>query len=154
MKVLFVCLGNICRSPLAEAIFAQRLRERGLQDAVSADSCGTAAYHLGESPDSRTVEVAGKNDIPMNHRGRQLDQKDFYEFDHILAMDLANLGDARMVQPSDGTATLKLIRDFDPDPADGQVPDPYWGGGQEFQGVFDILDRSIDGFINQVLDSK
>ena len=152
MRVLFVCLGNICRSPLAEAIFNKQIADAGHSDTVTADSCGTAAYHIGEPPDPRTIEISEANGVPINHRGRQLTTKDFDDFDHILVMDENNFHDALAVAPDIAADKVKLLRDYDPNPDDGQVPDPYWGGADGFRDVFDILDRSISNFIDQNVD--
>jgi len=149
-KVLFVCLGNICRSPLAEAIFKHKVKENDKQDHIVADSCGTAPYHVGEDPDSRSVEVAEENGIEIFHSGRQLNIRDFFDFDHILAMDNSNLSDILSLKPAGATAEIHLMRDFDPNQDNAEVPDPYYGGKKGFQNVFDILDRSIDGFSSEV----
>ena len=149
-KVLFVCLGNICRSPLAEGIFKHKVATQGLDNKMMADSCGTAAYHIGERPDERSMANALKNGVRYEHRGRQLKRQDFYEFDIILAMDSSNLRDAQNLMPSDSEAKLQLMRDFDSDDPGRDVPDPYYGGEDGFQQVFDILDRSVDKLISQI----
>lgn len=149
-KVLFVCLGNICRSPLAEGIFKHKVAGLGLGDKMMADSCGTAAYHIGERPDERSVANALKNGVSYDHRGRQLKRQDFYEFDFILAMDKSNLRNAQNLMPSDSEAKLQLMRDFDLEDPGGDVPDPYYGGEDGFQQVFDILDQSIDRLISLI----
>lgn len=153
IKVLFVCLGNICRSPLAEAVFKHKVRERGLESWIEADSCGTSNYHIGDTPDPRTLANAEKNGITINHLGRQLCAADFDEFDYILAMDKSNYQNIlRLPDGARNKGKVQLMRDYDPT-AKGEVPDPYYGGEKGFQEVFDILDRSIDKFIDHLVAS-
>ena len=152
-RVLFVCLGNICRSPMAEAIFNKKIQDTGLSKKIETDSCGTAAYHLGQNPDPRTVQIALENDVPISHKGRQLETDDFYRFDYIIAMDNANLSDILFRKPMDSTSEIMLIRDLDPQPGYGEVPDPYYGGNDGFQQVFDILNRSSDNLLNKLKSS-
>ncbi|MFY0599101.1 MAG: low molecular weight phosphotyrosine protein phosphatase [Cyclobacteriaceae bacterium] len=152
IKVLFVCLGNICRSPLAEAIFNQKIKEKGLENVVSSDSAGTSNYHIGEQPDERSIQVSLNHNVPINHLGRQLVRKDGETFTYILAMDRSN--HRNTIHTLNNTHEgLFLMRDFDPDETGADVPDPYYGGKDGFQEVYDILDRSIEKFI-QFLKEK
>jgi protein-tyrosine phosphatase len=152
VKVLFVCLGNICRSPLAEAIFKHKIKERRLDHLVEADSCGTSNYHIGDQPDSRTIANASKNGIAIDHCGRQLCVEDFQEFDYILAMDKSNYSNIlRLPASAQYASKVKMMREFDPVTRGGEVPDPYYGGEQGFQEVFDILNRTMDKFIEHLM---
>lgn len=146
MKILFVCLGNICRSPLAEAIFNEKVRQKGLQDSFQSDSCGTGNYHVGDWPDDRTVKCAKRNGIAINHIGRQLKREDLGKFDLIVAMDGSNLLNILKFSTESDRSKLKMMRDFDPQ-GRGDVPDPYCGGDRDFDKVFEILDRSIEALI-------
>jgi protein-tyrosine phosphatase len=146
IKVLFVCLGNICRSPLAEAIFNHKIKKYGLGGFFMADSCGTANYHIGDRPDHRTIKNALKNGVEIHHVGRQFHRSDLEKFDLILAMDENNLNAILKCANADGLKEkIKLMRMYDS--VVGDVPDPYYGTDQDFQEVFDILDRSIEGLI-------
>jgi protein-tyrosine phosphatase len=152
IKVLFVCLGNICRSPLAEAIFKDKIRERQLEPYFEVDSCGTSNYHIGDPPDERTLANAKKNGIEISHLGRQLVARDLEYYDFILAMDRSNeqhiLG---LASQNNFRHKVFLARHFDPKKINSEVPDPYYGGERGFQEVFDILDRSTEGFIEYLV---
>jgi protein-tyrosine phosphatase len=154
IKVLFVCLGNICRSPLAEAIFKHKLKERGLENQIEADSCGTSNYHIGGNPDPRTIANAKKNGVSIDHCGRQLSVSDIENFDYILAMDSSNFRNIHLVLKDEKhKPKIQMMRDYDPQ-GKGDVPDPYYGGEKGFQEVFDILDRTMDGFLDHLASSS
>ena len=154
VRILFVCLGNICRSPLAEAIFNQRIMEMGLQKHFQSNSRGTANYHIGVRPDSRTLQNALKNGISIHHAGRQFDASDF-DYDLILPMDRSN--ESNLLRLSGAGAhrhKIRLMRSFDPIHTGADVPDPYYGSEKDFQEVFDILQRSVKGLIGFLETSR
>lgn len=152
MKVLFVCLGNICRSPMAEGVFKHLLEKEGLAGKILADSAGTSRYHVGSPPDARMSGVALSNGITLNHKARQLSFGDFYDFHYIVAMDRSNFTDIISEKPinDDHRAKIVLMRDFDPKPEDRDVPDPYYGGSDGFINVYNILYRSCTEFLNHI----
>lgn len=152
VKVLFVCLGNICRSPLAEGVFRHKVEQRDLSDHFKIDSCGTAAYHIGEHPDKRSVANAKKNGVNYDHLGRQFKQKDFNEFDLILTMDEYNLADVNRLRPKDANAEVKMMRAYDDQEPNQNVPDPYYGGEDGFQQVFEIIDRSTENLLIELIE--
>lgn len=150
-KVLFVCLGNICRSPLAEGIFNHKIQQLGLTEFYEADSCGTGNYHIGSQPDERTIANASANGVSLNHCCRQLTNADLLQFDYILPMDASNLRNVHLLP--DGASQrskISLMREWDPQGKGKDVPDPYFGNEDGFQLVFEILDRTMDGFIGDL----
>lgn len=150
-SILFVCLGNICRSPLAEGVSKHRVRERGLDGRVRVDSAGTGGWHVGDPPDPRSAEVARRNGIALEGRARQVQDRDFHDFDLLVAMDRSNLRKLEHMKARvGGTAGLHLLRDFDPDPGDREVPDPYYGGPGGFDDVYEMVDRSVEGLLDHL----
>ncbi len=153
-SVLFVCLGNICRSPLAEGVFVDLLASEGLLGTLQVDSAGTGSWHVGHPPDPRSIEVARRHGTELNCRARAVDEGDFHEFDLILAMDGANLRDLQhLALQCGGGAEVRLFRDFDPDPGDDRdVPDPYYGGPGGFDRVYEMVERTCGGLLEWILD--
>ena len=131
-SLLFVCLGNICRSPLAEAAFRQEAERHGLS--MTLDSAGIGSWHIGEPPDRRAQAVALKHGVDISgYRGRQVSKKGFFEFDHILALDHENLRNLQALKPEGATAVLSLLMDYVPGQEGKAVPDPYYGNAQDFE---------------------
>lgn len=150
-SVLFVCLGNICRSPLAEGVFLHLLQEEGRAGRIRVESAGTGAWHVGELPDPRSREVAHRHGVTLPSRARQVVAADFREFDLVVAMDRSNLGELERLRVRyGGGARLALMRDFDPDPGDGEVPDPYYGGDAGFDRVYAMVLRSARGLLEHL----
>ena len=150
-RILFVCLGNICRSPLAEGVFKSLLRARSLTEHYRVDSAGTGAWHVGEGPDRRATEVARRHGVTLEGRARQVAAPDFVDFDYLVAMDRQNLSELSTLTRRRGSrARLHLLREFDPDPGDRQVPDPYYGGTDGFETVYAILARSCTALLDHV----
>ena len=147
-KILFVCLGNICRSPMAEAIFNHKVKEFGLETHLIGDSAGTANYHVGENPDPRTIETLEKKSIMIRRKGQQFKREHADEFDYLIAMDQSNKQNM-LRELGNINQEVLLIRDFDPS-GNGDVPDPWYGGMSGFDQVFDILDRSIDRLVDYI----
>jgi protein-tyrosine phosphatase len=143
-KVLFVCLGNICRSPVAHAVFEHLLQQINLQDIIKADSAGTAAYHAGEKADSRMRATALEHGVDITHIARQFRRSDFDSFDLILAMDSQNMRDILKIAVNDEQRSkVKLFRTYDPQAGSNMdVPDPYYGGAEGFENVFVIVERT------------
>ena len=146
IKVLFVCLGNICRSPTAEGVFQQLLVDEGLGDRILVDSAGTGNWHVGNPPDSRAQQAAEGRGLNISGlRGRQVSHHDFGEFDYILAMDRSNLADLKAMAPASFSDRISLFLSHTENYQEDEVPDPYYGGG--FDLVFDMIESASRDFL-------
>jgi len=147
-KICFVCLGNICRSPTAEGVFQHLVSENGLQPYFYIDSAGTSAYHIGEPANNKSQMVANKHGIHLNSRARRFEPRDLKEFDLVVAMDEENYQNLfRMAGNEQEKQKIRKMRAFDPKPGDGNVPDPYYGGTDGFEQVFQIVHRSSESLL-------
>lgn len=151
IRVCFVCLGNICRSPTAEVVLLAELERRGLRERFGVDSAGTAAYHLGKLADARTRRHAERRGYAITHRARQFGAEDFARFDYVLAMDRENLRNLEALRPSTFSGVLRLFRSYDPTVREDQdMPDPYYGGDEGFERVLDYSERAAAGFLDRL----
>lgn len=157
IKLLFVCLGNICRSPTGEGVMRHLVDEAGLKHRFEIDSAGTGSWHLGESPDRRSVAHAAARGITIGGHARQVSSADFDHYDYILAADAYNLRDLQAIAPTDELeAKVHMLREFDPmsTPDDLDVPDPYYGGPNGFDEVIDLVEAACRGLLDEVLSQK
>ncbi|GBE09433.1 low molecular weight protein-tyrosine-phosphatase YfkJ [bacterium BMS3Bbin11] len=151
IKVLFVCLGNICRSPSAEGVFRKLVDEQGLGGAIEIDSAGTQAYHVGSPPDDRAQEAARRRGIDMSSQvGRRVDDGDFYTFDYILAMDESNEYYLREMAPPEEIHRIRRFLEFAPERTEREVPDPYYGGHGGFEHVLDLIEDASEGLLAEI----
>jgi len=153
MKILFVCLGNICRSPTAEGVMRHRVRAEGLEDAIEVESAGTGSWHVGAPPDERATAAAARREIALEGAARTVEPEDFERFDLILAMDAENRRDLLRIAPDDTRDKVRLLREFDPHSRgepDLDVPDPYYGGERGFEEVLDLVDAATRGLLDEL----
>lgn len=153
--VLFVCMGNICRSPTAEGVFREQLRAARLTGKLRTDSAGTHAYHIGSPPDPRSQQAAAKRGIDISDlRARVIVPEDFERFDYVLAMDTGNLAELQALRSAHSPAQLGLLMDFAPPGYPREVPDPYYGGRHGFEMVLDMVENGCRGLLQEILTRR
>lgn len=158
IRICFVCAGNICRSPTAEAVMDALVSDAGLDDAIAVESAGTGGWHAGDPPDRRSAAEARTRGVTLAGSARQFRAADFARFEYVLALDAENADHLRRIAPdADAEARVHLLREFDPagpDPVDGlDVPDPYYGGNQGFAHVYDVIDAACRGLLAHIVET-
>ncbi len=151
VRVLMVCMGNICRSPTAEGVFQSLVNEAGLQEQISVDSAGTHAYHIGEPPDRRSQQTASRRGYDLSsQRARRVSEQDFEDFDYVLAMDTDNYYGLEQLCSAKHRHKLRRFLEFAPQLEVQDVPDPYYGGGNGFEGVLDLVEAASKGLLEEI----
>jgi protein-tyrosine phosphatase len=151
VSVVFVCMGNICRSPTAEAVFRRYVENAGLAGHILIDSAGTHDYHIGDAPDLRAQRAAQQRGYDMSSlRGRQVGEVDFHRFDYVLAMDKANLAILQRLAPPAGDAQVRLFLEYARHHGEREVPDPYYGGPDGFERVLDMVEDASEGLLQHI----
>lgn len=150
-SVLFVCMGNICRSPTAEAVFRSRAEAAGMAESIVIDSAGTHNYHIAQPPDIRSQRAAMQRGYDMSRlRGRQVREQDFLLFDYVLAMDSANLAILQRLRPPQADGHVGLFLEFARSHSEREVPDPYYGGNDGFERVLDMVEDASEGLLSHI----
>jgi protein-tyrosine phosphatase len=153
MRILFVCMGNICRSPTAEGVLRRLIDDAGLSDSFEVESAGTGGWHAGEPPDERATLAASRRGVTLEGAARQVRESDFPRFDLLIALDRANLRELLAIAPDEDAAEkVRLLREFDPASSGGDldVPDPYYGGDRGFDTVLDMVERACRGLLDEL----
>lgn len=153
VRVLFVCMGNICRSPAAEALLRQLVAERGLEDEIEIDSAGTIGYHIGSPPDARMRRAGQGRGLTIDGQARQVTADDLDRFDRVIALDRENLADLEKLAGG-SRAHVRLLSSYLPEGSPADVPDPYWGGDRGFEEVLDLLDRAAEAILEDLLEAR
>ncbi len=151
VKVLFICMGNICRSPTAHGVFRALVETEGLMDAISIDSAGTHAYHVGNGPDKRAQETAQRRGVDLSDLvARRVSAEDFDQFDYVVAMDQDNYISLSEICPNEHVDKIHMFMDFAPQMRTREVPDPYYGGASGFERVFDLVEAASAGLLAEI----
>src|SRR5690554_1617397 len=149
-SVLFVCLGNICRSPTAEGVFRKLVEKAGLQEQIYIDSCGTSNWHIGKGPDARSIDAAGRRGVDITGlKARQFTEKDLDTFDYVVVMDRQNLADAKDIWHQNGGTKPTLFLEYGNSDL-AEVPDPYYGGEDRFEHVLDLIQEAGEGLLKDI----
>jgi protein-tyrosine phosphatase len=152
ISVLFICMGNICRSPTAEGVFRHVVNKRNLQNFIKIDSAGTHAYHIGESPDSRSQATAKSHGVDLSaQRARKAEAIDFERFDYVIVMDRSNYENLKGIASPEQLERLHLFMDFTSAWDNAEVPDPYYGSGDGFKNVFDMVQSASEGLLEVIV---
>jgi protein-tyrosine phosphatase len=158
LQILFVCLGNICRSPIAEGVFQDMIEHQNITHRIACDSAGTAGYHVGELPNKRMRTTAQRHGITLTHKARQITREDLHAFDFIIAMDTSNKRNIEQLAKQENEpcrAQIVMMRDFDTTEVGQQnVPDPYYGGADGFEDVYQIVKRCSEGFLQYLQEHQ
>jgi protein-tyrosine phosphatase len=155
IRVIFVCLGNICRSPLAASVFRRQVARAGLSDVFLIDSAGISDYHVGEPPDPRMSKTAGRHGVTLTGRARQVRLVDVQDADYIIAMDRENRADLRELTAGDSGGPTQLLGAYDPQAVDEpDVPDPYYGGPEGFERVYEMVERSCRALLQHIREER
>ncbi len=153
IKVLFVCMGNICRSPMAEGVFRHLVREAGLEDRIETDSAGTHAYHVSQGPDPRAIDAAAARGVDISDlRARKAVAEDFERFDYVIAMDESNRRKLESLSQPSLKEKLQLFLEYAQGLTESEVPDPYYGGPRGFERVLDMVEIAADGLLEDVCE--
>lgn len=151
ISVIFICMGNICRSPTAEAVFRHYVQNAGLAGQIMIDSAGTIDFHAGKAPDLRAQRAAQRRGYDMSGlRGRQVEDGDFYRFDYVLAMDRDNLAFLQRLAPLDSETKMQLFLEYARNHTEREVPDPYYGGSDGFERVLDMVEDAAEGLLQHI----
>ena len=155
VKILFVCMGNICRSPTAEGVFSHTVTQAGLDNVIEIDSAGTIGYHVGNPPDTRATAAARLRGIDLsNQRSRIVEQSDFENFDYIIAMDYDNESELHKRCPDEYKDKIQLFLDHAKNTSTKEVPDPYYGSGNGFETVLNLIEDASEGFLQHLKNKK
>ena len=154
IRIQFVCLGNICRSPLAEAVFRDQVQQAGLEDHFDIESSGTGDWHVGDQADRRMQQTAERHGVSLDgHTASQFQEEDLLRYDHIFVMDKSNLNDVLYFDEEEQYGgKVRLFREFDPEPENFQVPDPYYGGKDGFENVYNIVERTAQNILERMVE--
>ncbi len=153
VRVLFVCLGNICRSPTGEGVMRHLVTKAGLDETVIVDSAGTGAWHIGEYPDSRMTLAARERGYRLDSKGRQLTKQDFKNFDYIIPMDAKNHSSCENLAPDDGTAKIIPMKSYVRSHKIEGIPDPYFGGDEGFELVMDLIEEGCANLLGEITEN-